>query len=195
MPRTTHQTKKDKAEYDKQRKALERKERRFTKPLKIFFQRKYSILYEEFVKFFNDMESKHPGKKDLTKTDTFKNFLTIYPAQTKTLSSPVETYSTQIEVLETSVDPAQVKTSSPVETYSTQIEVLETSVDPAQVKTFSPVEISLVSDIIDELFGPGGLDEYVNHMENIDEGIEINHLDELRLDLEPFDFELETVDF
>ena len=32
-------------------------------------------------------------------------------------------------------------------------------------------------------------------MENADEGIEVNTIDELQLELEEFDFELETINF
>ena len=54
---------------------------------------------------------------------------------------------------------------------------------------------NIINELVDELFGQGGLDQYIEHVENEDEGIDVNVLDELKLDLEPFDFELETIDF
>ena len=56
-------------------------------------------------------------------------------------------------------------------------------------------EHDIISELVDELFGPGDLDRYIEHVENADEGIDVNILDELKLDLEPFDFELEALDF
>ena len=141
MPRTTHQqTKAEKADYDKRRKAMERRERRFTKPLKLFFQRKYSILYKEYVKFFNDMHNKYPGKKDLTKTEMFRDFLTAYPAEIE-----------QVEVLETSSSPVETISIAPVQTTTypaeiEQVEVLETSSSPVETSS-SPVETISIAPV------------------------------------------------
>ena len=131
------------------------------------------------------------------------------PVQTQTTTSPVAhpAEMCSVEVLETSFqnpvqNPVQTQTTTssayPVQTqtttssaYPVQTQTTTSSAYPVQTQTTT----SLISDIIDELFGPGGLDQYVDHMENADEGIEINTIDELKLDLEDFDFELETVDF
>ena len=184
MPRTTHQTKAEKAEYDKERKAGERKEKRFTKPLKVFIQRKYPVIYSEFVKFFNQLENENTGKKDLTKTNTFKEFLTNYPTQEKTLTSLVETTTTSFPNL-----------ISPVEA---TVEVIESSTSEASTSESVPSLVeaqkpNTVSEILDEIFGPGGINEEdIQQIENNDEGIDLNIFDELSFDLEPFDIELET---
>ena len=226
MPRTTHQTKLEKAKYDKERKASERRERRFTKPLKLFFQRKYPTHYAEFVKFFSHLEKEHPGKKDLTKTDKFKEFLSNHPVQEKsivpldaeivinlfpnlvsTLESPTEATSERpnIEVLESS-------SSSQDQTPTSErpnIEVLESS-SSSQDQTSNMHETptserpNTISELLDEMFGPDGIneedlhgiDEDLHRMEeNSDEGIELDHFNELAFDIEPFDFELETEGF
>ena len=85
MPKTgQRQTKADKAKYDKARKAMCREERRFTKPLKLFMQLKYPLQYDDFLKFFNLMESTYQGKKDLTKTEMFRKFINNYTSQETT---------------------------------------------------------------------------------------------------------------
>ena len=80
MPRP-RRSKEDKAKYDKERKAIQRREMRFTKPFKLFIQRKYPVQYDEFIKFYILMESTSPSKKDLTKTEMFRKFLRDYPTQ------------------------------------------------------------------------------------------------------------------
>ena len=236
-------TKQQKAEYDKQRKAEGRKERRLTKPMKLFFKYKYSALYEEYMEFYNRMESENPNKKDLTKSQTFKEFLKPYVAETittrvETITTLVETTSTVTTVVETSsvnipatetssvnipatetssvnipatetssVNIPATETSSvnipATETSSVNIPATETSsVNIPATETSSviiPAETStsnnILFDVIETLFGPGGIDEYVDHMNNIDEGIDINGLDELKLDYEDFNFELECEEF
>ena len=223
MPRTTHQSKAEKAKYDKERKANERKERRFTKPLKMFFQRKYPTYYCEFVKFFKHLEDEYPGKKDLTKTAKFKEFLTIHPPQERSITlSDEATVATLFPNLVLTLEPS---TSSPVSTLepstsSTEaatsfpnlispvkaVEVLESSASKGQTPNMVETTTSerrtpnTVSELLDEIFGPGGIDEEDLHQiqiesENSDEGIELDHFNELAFDLEPFDFELETEGF
>ena len=251
------QTKQQKAEYDRKRKAEGRKERRLTKPMKLFFKNKYSALYDEFMEFYNRMDNKYPEKKDLTKTQTFKDFLKSYsaannPAETSSVNisaanNPAETSSVNISTI-TSL----VQTTSVVETSTASNLVVETSTannllceymsttnkllydvieseympvetsaanNPAETSSVNisaannPAETSSVNisaannpaetsttnnllfDVIETLFGPGGIDEYIDHMNNIDEGIDINTLDELKLDYEDFNFELECMDF
>ena len=102
MPRSARrQTKADKARYDKERKAFDRKERRFTKPLKLFIQRKYPAQYDEFVKFFNLMENTYQGKKDLTKTEMFTKFLNNHPPQ------ETELYPNIASLLESTTSPTE----------------------------------------------------------------------------------------
>ena len=219
MPRTTHQSKVEKAKYDKQRKADERKERRFTKPLKMFFQRKYPTYYGEFVKFFKYMENEYPGKKDLTKTDMFKEFLTNHPPQEKSITLPDEaTVATLFPNLVSTLEPSTLSTeatTSPSQATTSfpnlvspvkAVEVLESPASEDQTPNMVETSTSerrtpnTVSDLLDEIFGPGGIDDedlqqIQIHSENSDEGIELNHFDELAFDLEPFDFELETEGF
>ena len=316
------QTKQQKAEYDRKRKAEGRKERRLTKPLKLFFKNKYNALYDEFMEFYNQMDNKYPEKKDLTKTEMFKDFLKPYsavnnpienivvetstettsvvetstannllyeymstannPVETSTLTpskppqlnipavnNPIETST--VNPVETSTltpskppqlnipavnNPIETSTVNPVETSTltpskppqlnipavnnpietSTVNPVETSTltpskppqlnipavnNPIETSTVNPVETStltpskppqlnmpavnnpvetsttnnLLFDVIESLFGPGGIDEYVDHMNNIDEGIDINTLDELKLDYEDFNFELECMEF
>ena len=53
---------------------LERK--RFDQPLRKFIQHKYSTIYDEYTALYNVMVRNHPGKRDLSKTTTFKAWVT-----------------------------------------------------------------------------------------------------------------------
>ena len=223
------QTKQQKAEYDRKRKAEGRKERRLTKPMKLFFKNKYSALYDEFMEFYNRMDNKYPEKKDLTKTQTFKDFLKSYsaannPAETSSVNisavnNPAETSSVNISAANNPAETSSVNISAannPAETSSVNISAAnnpaETSSvnisaanNPAETSSVNisaannPAETSttnnLLFDVIETLFGPGGIDEYIDHMNNIDEGIDINTLDEIKLDYEDFNFELDCMEF
>ena len=249
MGRLPTRTKQQKAEYDRKRKADAIKERRLTKPLKLFFKNKYAALYDEFMEFFNQMDNKYPEKKDLTKTQMFKDFLKPYaetsientsvvehpaqeeeypilaslleplvqPASTEptSTSASTEPASTEPTFTSASTEPASTEPASTeplvqsasTEPASTEPLVQSASTEPAsteplvQAASTEPVsqplssQRNIISELIDELFGQGDLDQYLQHVENIDEGIDVNILDELRLDYLDFDFEQETVGF
>ena len=222
MPKTgQRQTKADKAKYDKARKAIYREERRFTKPLKLFIQLKYPLQYDDFVKFFNLMESTYQGKKDLTKTEMFRKFINNYTSQETvdhTLSiidrypvlskeilkeDPISypnTSSSKEDPKTSLIDSISYpNTSSSKEDPKTSLVVIEPSKEISPNTSAEPFlqdqTRNIINELVDELFGQGGLDQYIEYVENEDEGIDVNILDELKLDLEPFDFELEAIDF
>ena len=228
-------SKQEKAEYDRKRKADAIKERRFMKPLKIFMKKKYVKQYNDFVKFYNEMEKKFPSKRDLTKSEMFKNFLKDYPETSEPIEPAVpasetieptvpasETIEPTVPAVETiepavpaveTIEPAvpAVETIEPavpaVETIEPTVPAVETieptvpaveTIEPTvpAVETIEPlVRNDLLPNILNDMFGPGDLDSYVEFMENADEGIDINVIDELMLELEEFDFEVETRDF
>ena len=49
--------------------------RRFNEPLKIFIQRKYNEIFQEYTELYNRMEEENPSRKDLCKSETFKEWL------------------------------------------------------------------------------------------------------------------------
>ena len=53
--------------------------RRFNGPLKVFVQRKYGKIYEEYCELFQRMLSESPTRRDLSKTIVFKQFLLDNP--------------------------------------------------------------------------------------------------------------------
>ena len=111
MPKTTLQGKAEKAAYDRKRKANDRKAKRFSNPFKIFVERKYPDVYNDFVKFFNYLECVNPRKKDLTKSEAFKKWLTDYPVSKKDISS---TTTSPVTLNLTSPDEVSTSSSFPI---------------------------------------------------------------------------------
>ena len=64
--------------------------KRFNDPLKIFIQRKYVKIYNEYAELYKRMETESPSRKDLCKTKTFKKWLAENDerVQTMTLFTP-----------------------------------------------------------------------------------------------------------
>ena len=57
-------------------------DRHFNKPLRIFVQRKYKEVYEEYCEFYTRMVAEKPNRKDLCKSNIFKQFLLDNPNNT-----------------------------------------------------------------------------------------------------------------
>ena len=140
-------------------------ERRFNKPLKIFFEKKYPAIFAEYVKFYEHMNRLTPTKKDLTKSIAFKYWLESQPqlseisssqmAEIPSSSQVVNTLESQPQLSEiSSSQMAEIPSSSQVvntlESQPQLSEILSSSqVDP----TFeSLVEELLENDVMLELF-------------------------------------------
>ena len=54
-------------------------DRRFNNPLKVFVQRKYKKVYEEYWKLYERMVAEYPPRRDLCKTNAFYRFLIENP--------------------------------------------------------------------------------------------------------------------
>ena len=238
----------ERAVYAVKRRKEDYEAKRFNSPLRIFLERKYPRILEEFTELYNFFDYVNPGRKDLTKTATFKQWMAENPAplrnvlpSTKASASPSETdtfssLSTMVSASPSETDtfsssstmisasPSETDTfsslstmvsASPSETDTFSSSSTMVSVSPSETDTFSslstmvsaseantntslstsvsPSEVDTISEIIDELFGPNGIpDEDLPTSNEDDEGIELNHFDELAFDIEPFDFLLET---
>ena len=187
------------------RRKLDYEAKRFNNPLKIFIERKYPQIFEEFTAFYNFVNFVNPGKKDLTKTTTFKQWVVENPIPLKNIipltvvsASPSETSSTTVSARSSETSSTMVSARSS-ETSSTMVSarLSETSSTSTTVSA-NPNEVNTISDLLDELFGPDGIPDEIlpdETLSNEDEGIELNHFDELTFDIEPFDFLTETEGF
>ena len=238
----------ERAAYAVKRRKEDYEAKRFNNPIRIFLERKYPKILEEFTELYKFINFINPGRKDLTKTLTFKQWLTENPAPLKNISqTTVNTFSSTILSvnretettttantfsLRTASATAPLKNISPpttVNTFSSTIPSVNRETETTTTantfslrtasanreteNTFSSTmasanretetttttsanretETNTISDILDELFGPNGIPDEI--LSNEDEGIELNHFDELAFDIEPFDFLAETEGF
>ena len=82
MPRAKSVLEEKKEAIRRRESALKRKksdERRFNVPLKLFIQRKYKAIYEEYKELYARMSTEIPPKKNLCRTLIFKQFLIDHP--------------------------------------------------------------------------------------------------------------------
>ena len=167
-----------KAIREAKRRKEEHKAKRFNDPLRIFLERRYPKVLSEFTELYEYVDFLNPTKKNLCRTATFKEWMSENPPPLKT-TLPMPSVS---PVFETSL-PTMVN--------------MEKSSEAVNIKQETPHSSSgtstIVSAIIDELFGPDGLpdeEEYADlpTLNGDDEGIELNHFDEWAYDIKPFDF-------
>ena len=173
----------ERAAYAVKRRKEDYEAKRFNNPLRIFLERKYPKILEEFTELYNFINFVNPGKKDLTKTLTFKQWLTENPALLKNIS-PSTTENTFSSIMASANRETETTTTT-----SANRETETTTTTSANRET----ETNTISDIVDELFGPNGIPDEI--LSDKDEGIVLNHFDELAFDIEPFDFLAETEGF
>ena len=202
----------ERAAYAVKRRKEDYEAKRFNNPLRIFLERKYPKILEEFTELYNFFDYVNPGRKDLTKTSTFKQWMAENPVPIKNIlpsttvsANPSETETNTFLSTTVSASPSETNTflsttvsASPSETETNTFLSTTVSASPSETETntsVSPSEVDTLSEIIDELFGPNGIPDENLSTSNEDEGIELNHFDELAFDIEPFDFLLETKGF
>ena len=195
----------ERAAYAVKRRKEDYEAKRFNNPLRIFLERKYPKILEEFTELYKFINFINPGRKDLTKTLTFKQWLTENPAPLKNISpTTVNTFSSTIPSVNretettTTANTFSLRTASANrETENTFSSTMASANRETETTTTTSAnretETNTISDILDELFGPNGIPDEI--LSNEDEGIELNHFDELAFDIEPFDFLAETEGF
>ena len=187
----------ERAAYAVKRRKEDYEAKRFNNPLRIFLERKYPKILEEFTELYNFFDYVNPGRKDLTKTSTFKQWMAENPVPIKNIL-PSTMVSANPSETETNTFLSTTVSASPSETETNTFLSTTVSASPSETETntsVSPSEVDTLSEIIDELFGPNGIPDGNLSTSNEDEGIELNHFDELAFDIEPFDFLLETEGF
>ena len=200
----------------RQRRKRDSEGKRFNNPLKIYVERKHPKIFKEFKKFLNFFERANPRKKDLTKSETFRQWMLENPIPSETSSStiantnPSETsLASEINSSSTiaNTNPSETSLASEINSSSSiaNTNPSETSLaseinSSSTIANTNPSETSTtpntLSQLVDELFDFDGIpDEVLFGNNENDEGIELNSFDELAYDYEPFDFLNETKDF
>ena len=181
-------------------------DRRFNDPLKLFIQHKFPEIFNEYNKLYKSMDDENPGRKNLTTSETFKEWLTANPlketATTTTTQANLSTLQTppprQLLMPQLVLEPVDIQSKVHSEDeQSTDIltqAIRETMEAPQETR---PQEIADVDSIIDELLQEQALQDMLERADvNTDEGIELlNTYDEVEMDIELFDYILEVEPF
>lgn len=178
--------------------------RRFDHPLCLFIQTKYTAIYDEYTNLYKKMNSESPHRKDLLKTKCFKEWMvenSTHKPQTdmvqlyipQVLLEPCVHPSVQEDILSQTKQGVFAEESGTFQPESIRHEIVQSEASPEDnVKVEESIE-----DILHELMMPSLRDylDGVNLNPNDDEGIGLNHFDEITMDIEPFDYELEVEPF
>ena len=171
---------------ERRKRSMRANERQFNNPLRIFLEHKYPSVFSEYTELYNLMKERHPNRKDLARTSTFKE----WKAQNSTPTMPA--------VIPL---PEDVLTRTVRETLSTdQLPGEEQQQGPQDIRLPGEGQQQGPQDIrqhIDEILDEMLADEDLNNIllepnPTEDEGIELNLLDEIYEDIQPFDYELEV---
>ena len=182
------------------------KERRFNYPLRVFIERKYPKIFNEYVELFNNMDSKTPDKRDLTTSKFFKEWVAE--------NSALESTEPVVDIVGMAFQETIAPSSDTAKIYQEPLPEAALNTPPIpqeplpEAALITPpisqellLEINRVNEIVNELWDDDFLRSVLgqdNVSTNEDEGIEIlNKFDEVQFDVEPFDFneEVDPFDF
>ena len=191
------------------------KDKRFNKPLREYIELKYGDIYNEYCSFFKSLDEQHPSSKDLTKTQTYREWKNELLNDESTESEDeTDTTHNQIDPAEpdvlTAVEPAEPDTTDN-QTERAEPDVLTVTIQ----ETLSPVvnidiniDINEVDSIIEQMINEFEQDDAIRdllnqnndelvhpHYQNGDEGIGLDIETELEDIIQPFDYYLEVEGF
>ena len=210
MPKTTN------ASYIKQWRKKEKKEKRFSRPLREYLELKHRDIYCEYCHFFKSLDEQYPSAKNLTKTPAYKNWKNRQlncesDDENKAEHKPTEAEHkpTEAEHKPTEAEHEPAEVAEQVEIETTELENNHTDIlSLAMPESLSPdinIDINkadeIIQRIINELEEEGVIRDILNNdddeLVNEDEGISLNVEMELESIVEPFDYQLEVegVDF
>ena len=188
----------------------QRGQKRFEAPLRKFIEHKYKDIFQEYVDLFIQMDTNHPDKIDLTKTETFKRWKrsneAVPPApptdilstairetiEQDRIETVINEYSEDIDEdneEESNTDNCGADTSSDNESEASVAENEGGEEVPNAVME-GLAAAQQVDDIVNELIRDEELRALLRPEPAEDEGIELNIFDEI--DIEPFDFSMEV---
>ena len=216
------QTMSNKAAVKRQFRQRERQRKHFTRPIQKFLEEKYPIIFTEYKELYSMLNERHPLVRDLTKTCTFKAWVrsvkqqqtpdVLSIAMNETLQSLGETSSEQSDVPEQNDVPKQNERSNDGHSFEgDKTEEAETTTTNNHDDTTAQGETNEATSVL------VGMNDLINIMSNVeeqvddvinelmreeavrnildqptDEGIEIDPLDDIDIDIEPFDFDAEV---
>ena len=180
----------ERAVSERRKRSMKANERQFNNPLRIFLEHKYPAVFGEYAELYNLMKERHPNRKDLTRTSTFKEWKAqnTTPAIPAVIPQPEDVLTRAVrETLTTDQLPGEEQQQGPQDIRL-----------PGEGQQQGPQDIrqhidEILDEILDEMLADEDLNNILMEPNPVeDEGIELNLLDEIYHDIEPFDYELEV---
>ena len=177
----------ERAQYQREARVCKFNERHFNNPLRAFVEHKYPSIFSEYTRLYERMTTAHPHRKSLVRTSTFKQWRqSTEPTSAMPIPQCGDVLSQAIQ--ETIASDANI--SLPVEQETNDLPIEQDPIPPEQ----GPQQLyRQIDDILDEMISNEDLRNLLEQPNSTeDEGIELNLLDEIYEDIEPFDSELEV---
>ena len=159
----------------------EKERKHFEGPLRHFIEHKYRNIFQEYVELYDLMVVNHPGKRNLTKTKTFRDWMRANEASPST-SDILST------VIRETFGQNYMEGDEAVNTENEGDEAVNTENVGVAANVLVDIE-GQVDVIMNELMQDEEFRNLLNS-EPEDEGIEITPDDDIVFDIEPFDFDL-----
>ena len=193
------------------------KDRRFNDPLRIFLKRRYPDILIEFGQLYEHLDQLNPTRKSLINSDAFQQWMFDNPLPSTNFSIPplptrLPMCSPPVQPMQFSLPQLEIPllSSSQISQFSSpsvqagedilgtafrevfgSVEPMHTPLEEAEIPEEAIINELLENEFLQELLSEeselpelrGLLDEDLS-----DEGIELNHIDEISEDIEPFDF-------
>ena len=198
----------------------EKERKHFEGPLRQFIEHKYKNIFKEYVELYDLMVANHPGKRNLTRTKTFRDWMRANEASPSDILSTVirETFGQDyMEAVNTENegDEAVNTENEGDEAVSTEnegdeaVNIENEGDEAANIKNEGDDEAvntenegDQAANVLDDI--EGQVDGIMNELmqdeefrnllnpEPEDEGIEMTLFDDIVFDIEPFDFDVEV---
>ena len=169
-------------------------ERHFNRPLSHFIQHKYKAIYEEYAMLYNRMIVNHPRRRNLVTSTTFKEWQASTPpgntTQTQAILNRAWEETVAAEATAAVVNLQAEQRGEQI----TRSEILPQPQPEENISQNSNEDNDIrqqLDDIVNELLQEDVLRDIFHQPEPVDEGIELNIIDKIEGDIEPFDFEAE----
>ena len=196
------------------RRNVEWETKRFNATMKEYIEIKYDAIYEEYCTFYESLASKHPDKKNLLKTSTFRDWKkatikqslqkdgvlseTTFPQNEQETEADEDTTSEFGDEEQGRDEQPQDQTESVQAVGGILSELVNEMVSDQQLVEVD--QIGEVDNIVDEIIAELEVNEAIHGILNNgdddvqqdDEGIALDFQTELEAVIEPFDFELEV---
>ena len=141
-------------------------DRRFNDPLRLFIEHKYSGIFNEYNELYKRMDDENPGRKNLTTSGTFKEWMDANPLKKTATTTPASLSTLQTPPPRQLLMPQLVLERVDIQSNVHSVDELSVDILTQALREIMeapqetrPQEIADVDSIIDELLREQALQE------------------------------------